>query len=60
VAAVAPPSEWNPLPGAPAAILTHGLGNCKNPPAILTLVGVLNRAGYHVLLLDVRDAGNST
>ena len=46
--------------GAPAVILTHGLGSCKYSPAILTPAGLLNHAGYQVLLIDVRDAGDST
>ena len=46
--------------GAPAVILTHGLGTCKNSPGILTPAGILNGAGYHVLMIDVRDAGDST
>jgi uncharacterized protein len=47
-------------PAAPAVILVHGLGSCKNSHTILTPAGMLYHAGFNVLLIDVRDAGEST
>ena len=47
-------------PTAPAVILVHGLGNCKNNHSVLTPAGMLHRAGFTVLMVDVRDVGEST
>lgn len=47
-------------PDAPAVILVHGLGACKNVHSVLTPAGMLHQAGFNVLLIDVRDAGEST
>ena len=46
-------------PHAPAVILTHGLGSCKHDHAILIPAGILHRAGYNVLMFDMRDHGFS-
>lgn len=45
--------------GAPAVIVVDGLGGCKNAPAALLPAGMLHRAGFHVLLIDLRDTGDS-
>ncbi len=46
-------------PGAPAVILVHGLGGCKNAIDVLVPAGMLWRNGFNVLLIDVRDVGDS-
>lgn len=45
---------------APAVILVHGLGSCKYSHTVLTPAGMLHNAGFNVLMVDVRDAGDST
>lgn len=56
-----PASEAN----APAVLVIHGLGasgaaDCRRQPRALLLAGMLHRAGYSVLLIDLRDHGDST
>lgn len=46
-------------PDAPAVILVHGLGACKHEHNILLAAGMLHRAGFSVLMLDLRDQGFS-
>ncbi len=46
-------------PAAPAVILVHGLGGCKNSIDVLVPAGMLWRNGFNVLLIDVRDVGDS-
>lgn len=46
-------------PAAPAVILTHGLGSCKHDHTILIPAGMLHRAGFNVLMYDMRDHGFS-
>jgi dipeptidyl aminopeptidase/acylaminoacyl peptidase len=46
-------------PDAPAVILVHGLGSCKHDHTILIPAGMLHRAGFNVLMLDLRDQGFS-
>ena len=51
------------LPGekdAPGVIVVHGLGSCKHKTTTLVPGAMLNKAGFNVLLIDVRDAGEST
>lgn len=47
-------------PDARAIILVHGLGSCKYSHTVLTPAGMLHNAGFNVLMIDVRDAGDST
>lgn len=51
-------------PDAPAVMVIHGLGagtaDCKRHPRALLPAGMLHRAGFNVLLLDMRDHGDST
>ena len=47
-------------PDAPAVILVDGLGGCKNSIAVLVPAGMLWRNGFSVLLIDLRDTGDST
>ena len=56
---------WIPIqkssPGnAPVIIVIHGFRVSKFDPDILTVAGMLNRAGFNVLLFDLRDHGKST
>jgi uncharacterized protein len=45
---------------APAVILVHGHGACRRDPVVLLPAGMLHRNGFSVLLLDLRDHGDST
>lgn len=47
-------------PNAPAVIITHGKESCKYSFTELTPAGMLWHNGFNVLLIDVRDAGDST
>ena len=44
---------------APAVILVHGLNDCKHTPFILMPAGMLNKAGFNVLMIDLRNHGDS-
>lgn len=46
-------------PSEPVVILVHGIRSCKNNITVLTPAGMLVRHGYNVLMIDVRDAGES-
>ncbi|MCL4246950.1 MAG: prolyl oligopeptidase family serine peptidase [Anaerolineae bacterium] len=52
------PSDTGRLSGN-TVILVHGLGRCKRSPSILLPAGMLYRAGYNTLLIDLRDHGDS-
>ncbi len=45
---------------APAVILVHGLRSCKYSTEVLLPGGMLHNAGFNVLLIDMRDHGDST
>jgi uncharacterized protein len=45
--------------GTAAVILVHGLNGCKRSPSILLPAGMLHRAGFNVLMFDLRDHGDS-
>ena len=49
-----------PDPAARTVILVDGLGGCKNSIAVLVPAGMLRRNGFNVLLIDLRDTGDST
>ncbi|MFK7801718.1 MAG: alpha/beta hydrolase [Anaerolineae bacterium] len=55
-------SGWY-IPGeesdGPAIISVHGIGSCKYSVVNLLQAGMLNKAGFTVLIMDVRDAGDS-
>ena len=46
--------------GGPTVIVVHGFGSCKHGHTVLTPAGMLARAGFNVLLIDLRDVGEST
>jgi dipeptidyl aminopeptidase/acylaminoacyl peptidase len=53
---------WLPGPAGfegPAVIAVHGLGSCIRDREVLLPAGMLSRLGYSVLLLDLRDHGES-
>jgi dipeptidyl aminopeptidase/acylaminoacyl peptidase len=47
-------------PAAPVVILVHGLAACRRHHEVLLPAGMLHRNGYAVLLIDLRDHGEST
>jgi dipeptidyl aminopeptidase/acylaminoacyl peptidase len=53
---------WVPGPTAdgPAVVVVHGMGSCRRDPTILVPAGMLHREGFGVLLIDMRDNGDST
>jgi len=51
----APPSST----GGPAVILVHGYNTCRRDWNVLLPAGMLHRAGFGVLLLDLRNHGDS-
>lgn len=44
---------------APAVILVHGQSSCRRDPVLLLPAGMLHRQGFSVLLVDLRDHGDS-
>ncbi len=44
----------------PTVVVVHGLGGCKRSGTNLLAAGMLHRAGMAVLLIDMRDHGDST
>ena len=47
-------------PNAPTVVIVHGLTACKHDHAVLLPAGMLHRNGFSVLLIDLRDHGDST
>jgi hypothetical protein len=48
---------WMPVdPAAPAVILVHGIGGCKNAIDMLVPAGMLWRNGFNVLRIDVKQS----
>lgn len=46
--------------GAPLVIATHGYTGCKHHRHGLTILGILASEGYSVLVIDLREHGEST
>jgi fermentation-respiration switch protein FrsA (DUF1100 family) len=44
---------------APAVVLVHGIYSCRREANVLVPAGMLHRAGFSVLLMDLRDHGDS-
>jgi dipeptidyl aminopeptidase/acylaminoacyl peptidase len=44
---------------APAVVLVHGVKSCRREANILVPAGMLHRAGFSVLMMDLRDHGDS-
>jgi dipeptidyl aminopeptidase/acylaminoacyl peptidase len=56
-------ASWFPAPGgvdSPTVIQVHGLGGCRLGPGDLLAAGMLHRNGIAVLMIDLRDHGDST
>lgn len=52
---------WVPAgAAAPAVIFIHGHQSCRHEPEVLLAGGMLHRAGFSVLFIDLRDQGDST
>jgi dipeptidyl aminopeptidase/acylaminoacyl peptidase len=45
--------------GAPAVIVVHGWNSCRHDPVVLLPAGMLARNGFSVLMMDMRDQGDS-
>ncbi len=45
---------------SPTVIVVHGFSACRHDFAVLLPAGMLHRNGYSVLLIDLRDHGDST
>ena len=45
--------------GAPVVIVTHGFPHCKCDSNVLTPAGILHRNGFNVLMIDLRNHGQS-
>lgn len=56
----ADPADPDASAQAPTVVLVHGRGACKRDPAVLLPAGMLHRAGFSVLLIDLRDHGSSS
>lgn len=52
---------WVPGPRAdsPAVVMAHGIGSCRRDPVMLLPAGMLHRNGFAVLLVDLREQGDS-
>jgi fermentation-respiration switch protein FrsA (DUF1100 family) len=48
------------VPDAATVIIVHGLSGCKRDITLLLAAGMLHRHGFNVLLIDLRDMGDST
>jgi dipeptidyl aminopeptidase/acylaminoacyl peptidase len=54
---------WLPSPDgptAPAVVVVHGLRDCVRHPESLAPAGMLHRRGYSVLMVELRDHGDSS
>jgi fermentation-respiration switch protein FrsA (DUF1100 family) len=45
---------------APAVVIVHGLRDCVRHPESLAPAGMLHRRGYSVLMIELRDHGDSS
>ena len=44
---------------APAVVVVHGFRSCRHDPVVLLPAGMLARNGFSVLMMDMRDEGDS-
>jgi dipeptidyl aminopeptidase/acylaminoacyl peptidase len=54
------PANPDAQDAAPAVIFVHGHKSCRHEPEVLLAGGMLFRAGFSVLFIDLRDQGDST
>jgi len=45
---------------APVVVMAHGAGSCRKDPVMLLPAGMLHRNGFSVLMVDLRNQGDST
>jgi dipeptidyl aminopeptidase/acylaminoacyl peptidase len=52
---------WIParVADAPAVIVVHGWNSCRHDPVALLPAGMLHKNGFSVLMMDMRDMGDS-
>ena len=55
-----PADGAGPATPAPTVIVVHGFTACRHDHAVLLPAGMLHKAGFSVLLIDLRDHGDST
>jgi uncharacterized protein len=48
-----------PAESQEAVIFVHGINSCRNHPEVLLPAGMLHRNNYNVLMMDVRNHGDS-
>jgi dipeptidyl aminopeptidase/acylaminoacyl peptidase len=53
------PTEPDDPGTAPAVVLVHGIQSCRREPNVLLPAAMLHQAGFSVLLMDLRDHGDS-
>ena len=53
------PAQGADPAAAPAVIIVHGVNDCKRRAYMLTAGGMLNKHGFNVLLIDMRNHGDS-
>ena len=53
------PAQGADEASAATVILVHGLNDCRRTPFILLPAGMLNKAGFNVLMIDLRNHGDS-
>ncbi len=61
-ASIGPLSAWwvrGRTAASPAVVVVHGTGSCRRDHVVLLHAGMLHRAGFGVLLVDLRDMGDS-
>lgn len=46
-------------PAGPVVILVHGKDSCRRDPVVMLPAGMLHRAGFAVVLIDMRNHGDS-
>lgn len=46
-------------PATPTVIVVHGWDSCRRDPVVMLPAGMLHRAGFGILLIDLRNHGDS-
>jgi fermentation-respiration switch protein FrsA (DUF1100 family) len=53
------PAEGTSVEAAPAVVVVHGIKSCRREASILLTAGMLHKHGYSVLIMDMRNHGDS-